>query len=607
MACLEVADRPLHLTASSLLAKQLQRSECERAALVARLGFWRSCLLRPSLEQALGNMDVHAAIRQAEAELERLDPVDRKDITSAVLGSGVDLKLHPPPKSHFQPAEPQMDSWLRLHVPSSLSLSSFSNAAGEVMTKSIPSEEGPRRRLEEQVRPPVKRVRTSEPPPLWEPVHAAYQAERPLQEPFQTERPPQDPAKSAWPVSAGSGLSNASIRSKPAGFITGARKMQLDDLHQRGHGSGHRDRSNAASSLGIQRETGLGAGARATGLRRQRGFVPPYKTKQDNTPAFVKTALEEPQVSKDVPARYKGLDPKLIELITCDMMERSPGVSWNDIAGLDFQKQSVKEIVVWPMKRPDLFQGLRGPPKGMLLFGPPGTGKTLIGKAIASEAGATFFSISASSLTSKWHGQGEKLVRCLFAVAAEHQPAIIFIDEIDSLLSQRSDSEFEGSRRLKTEFLVQLDGAATSENDRILVVGATNRPQELDEAARRRLVKRLYVPLPESQARRDLILNLLRKERHDMSEEHIADVVAKTDGYSGADLRALCTEAAYGPIRSVNDISSLDTNNVRPIGHQDFLQGLSMVRASVSSSDLKQYLVWNNQFGSFPAERSHAA
>ena len=122
----------------------------------------------------------------------------------------------------------------------------------------------------------------------------------------------------------------------------------------------------------------------------------------------------------------------------------------------------------------------------MLLFGPPGTGKTLIGKCIASQSGSTFFSISASSLTSKWIGEGEKMVRALFAVARVHQPSVVFIDEIDSLLSQRSESEHEASRRIKTEFLVQLDGATTEGEERILVVGATNRPQELDEAARRR-------------------------------------------------------------------------------------------------------------------------
>ena len=127
----------------------------------------------------------------------------------------------------------------------------------------------------------------------------------------------------------------------------------------------------------------------------------------------------------------------MIELITNEIMDQGAPISWNDIAGLSFAKKSVQEIVVWPMLRPDIFTGLRGPPKGLLLFGPPGTGKTLIGKCIASQSGSTFFSISASSLTSKWVGEGEKMVRALFAVAIVKQPSVIFIDEIDSLLGAR--------------------------------------------------------------------------------------------------------------------------------------------------------------------------
>ena len=153
--------------------------------------------------------------------------------------------------------------------------------------------------------------------------------------------------------------------------------------------------------------------------------------------------------------RLAGIEPRIIDMIRNEIMHRVDNITWESIAGLEHAKNSIKEIVVWPMLRPDIFKGLRGPPKGLLLFGPPGTGKTMIGKCIASQAKATFFSISASSLTSKWVGEGEKMVRALFAVARCSQPAVIFIDEIDSLLTQRTDGEFEASRRIKTEFLVQ--------------------------------------------------------------------------------------------------------------------------------------------------------
>ena len=237
-----------------------------------------------------------------------------------------------------------------------------------------------------------------------------------------------------------------------------------------------------------------------------------------------------------------------------------------------------------------------------------GTGKTLIGKAIASEAGAKFFNISASSLTSKWHGEGEKLMRTLFSVAGYYQPSIIFIDEIDSLLTQRSDSEFEASRRIKTEFLVQFDGVGTNTTERILVVGATNRPQELDEAARRRLVKRLYIPLPDNNARKQLINILLHDEANELTTDDIDDIVRRTVGYSGADIRALCTEAAYGPIRSLDNINDIESmTNVRPINISDFYAALQQVRASVSKSQLSSHVEWNTLYGSFSNDPSAAA
>ena len=294
----------------------------------------------------------------------------------------------------------------------------------------------------------------------------------------------------------------------------------------------------------------------------------------------------------------KGIDPKLVETIKNEIIHKVDSVTWDQIAGLQHAKQTIQEIVIWPMLRPDLFTGLCCPPKGLLLFGPPGTGKTMIGKCIASQSQATFFSISASSLTSKWVGEGEKLVRALFACARAMQPSVVFIDEIDSLLTQRTDGEFEASRRIKTEFLVQFDGTATASSDRILIVGATNRPQELDEAARRRLVKRLYIPLPDLEARKAIIENLLLKQRHSLASADISEIGLKTDGYSGADVDNLCREAALGPIRSIKDILQVSIDQVRPIDFSDFAKAMSQVRASVSSVDLQGYLDWNEKFGS---------
>ena len=234
----------------------------------------------------------------------------------------------------------------------------------------------------------------------------------------------------------------------------------------------------------------------------------------------------------------------------------------------------------------------------VFLFGPYSTGKTLIGKAIAHESGATFFSISSSSLTSKWIGEGEKLVKTLFAVAAYNEPAVIFLDEIDSLLTQRKSSDNEASRRIKTEFLVQLDGTGTSGQGRVLIIGATNRPQELDEAARRRFTKRLYIPLPVEADRKILLTVLLKTNNHVLTEADI-DVLAKdTKGFSGADLKSLCTDAAMGPIRQLGaKAMDISVNDVPPISYKHFKKSLKGTRPSVAAGDLVQYIEWDKTYG----------
>ncbi|CAF2611455.1 unnamed protein product [Rotaria sp. Silwood2] len=310
--------------------------------------------------------------------------------------------------------------------------------------------------------------------------------------------------------------------------------------------------------------------------------APVIQTNQSNNTEPSNNKLEESGGAKHI-------DPKLIEMITSEIMELNLTTTWSDIAGLNEAKRSITEIVVWPMQRPDIFTGLRRPPKGLLLFGPPGTGKTLIGKCIASQSKATFFCVSSSSLTSKWHGESEKLVRALFAVARSRQPAVIFIDEVDSLLQERSENEDECTRRIKTEFLVQIDGASTQGEERILLIGATNRPQELDSAARRRFVKRIYIPLPDLPARKAIISNLLKDQKHTLTDNDMEHICTLADGFSGADMHSLCHDAALGPIRDIHDIELLSSEEVRGISADDFIKSLKAIRPSVSESDLKQY------------------
>eukprot|EP01133_Synstelium_polycarpum_P018880 gene18880-22583_t len=294
----------------------------------------------------------------------------------------------------------------------------------------------------------------------------------------------------------------------------------------------------------------------------------------------------------------KGVDKAALTIIMNEIMDSKHPVTWDDVVGLEKVKQSLMEAVILPNLRPDVFTGLRSPPKGLLLFGPPGNGKTMIAKAVAYESKATFFSISASSLTSKYVGEGEKLVRALFAVAAHFQPSIIFIDEIDALLTERTEGESDHTRRLKTEILIQFDGVKTSGTERILVMGATNRPDELDEAALRRLVKRIYVGLPTKTTRLDILNHLLRDQKHDISAKQMSSIADATEGYSAFDLNALCKDAAYEPIRQLGmEIKDLKISQIRPIAVGDFRNSLKQIRPSVSQDSLRGYEQWNSQYG----------
>ena len=250
-----------------------------------------------------------------------------------------------------------------------------------------------------------------------------------------------------------------------------------------------------------------------------------------------------------------------------------------------------------------LYTGLLTPIKGLLLFGPPGNGKTMLAKAVAHEANCKFFNISAASLTSKYVGDGEKLVRALFSVALYLQPSIIFIDEIDSLLSERKENDHESSRRLKTEFLTQFDGMQSSSEDRILVMGATNRPFELDNAALRRFPKRVYIGLPDVETRAGLIRKLLSLQPNTLSEEGIAELAQSTDGYSGSDLTALAKDAALEPIRekSVDELKSMTVNRMRPLNLGDFKRALAKIRQSTAKNGLVQLEKWNEEFGDINA------
>ncbi|XP_031403467.1 ATPase family AAA domain-containing protein FIGL1 isoform X2 [Punica granatum] len=410
-------------------------------------------------------------------------------------------------------------------------------------------------------------------------------------------------------------MEEANAEAPASGFMTAKTKLVMDTRQKRSFAG------SPNASVSPQSDSGIwGYGSHGSSRRGVRGnFVPPIRSNSTNSGNVTSRIAGKSDDGLDdstkrclemlcgpdgeLPEKLRNLEPRLIEHVSNEIMDRDPNVHWDDIAGLEHAKKCVTEMVIWPLLRPDIFKGCRAPGRGLLLFGPPGTGKTMIGKAIAGEAKATFFYISASSLTSKWIGEGEKLVRALFGVASCRQPAVIFVDEIDSLLSQRkSEGEHESSRRLKTQFLIEMEGF-DSGSEQILLIGATNRPQELDEAARRRLTKRLYIPLPSSEARAWIVRNLLEKDGlFKLSEDDINAICKLTLGYSGSDMKNLVKDASMGPLREALrqgiEITKLKKEDMRAVMLQDFETAMQEVRPSVSSNELGIYEEWNKQFGS---------
>ncbi|XP_045815952.1 outer mitochondrial transmembrane helix translocase-like isoform X1 [Trifolium pratense] len=243
------------------------------------------------------------------------------------------------------------------------------------------------------------------------------------------------------------------------------------------------------------------------------------------------------------------------DVIACDVINPDHiNVEFDSIGGLEAVKQALYELVILPLKRPDLFSHgkLLGPQKGVLLYGPPGTGKTMLAKAIAKESGAVFINVKISNLMSKWFGDAQKLVAAVFSLADKLQPAIIFIDEVDSFLGQRRTSDHEAMLNMKTEFMALWDGFTTNKNAQVMVLAATNRPSELDEAILRRLPQAFEIGYPDQRERAEILKVILKDER---VEDNIdfGYIAGLCKGYTGSDLFDLCKKAAYFPIRELLD------------------------------------------------------
>ncbi|XP_043197489.1 outer mitochondrial transmembrane helix translocase-like [Amphibalanus amphitrite] len=296
--------------------------------------------------------------------------------------------------------------------------------------------------------------------------------------------------------------------------------------------------------------------------------------------------------------------------IACQLVEPvSIQVSWDSIAGLDSVIQELKETVILPIQNRHLFRGsqLIQPPKGVLLHGPPGCGKTLLAKATAREACTRFINLEISSLTDKWYGESQKLCAAVFSLAVKLEPCIIFIDEIDSFLRARATHDHEATAMMKAMFMSLWDGLISDSERCVLVMGATNRPQDVDKAILRRMPAAFHIGKPTLPQRKSILHLVMRGES--ASDDIDFNRLAKlTDGFTGSDLRELCRTAAIYPVRDymtspsatvfgglsgagpvpdgpssvTRELSRPPTAQLRPITQADFDRAISKMKESKS-------------------------
>ncbi|KAL4626319.1 hypothetical protein ACB092_05G087400 [Castanea dentata] len=413
-----------------------------------------------------------------------------------------------------------------------------------------------------------------------------------------------------YPTSSGAPFDDPDVWRPPTRDTSSRRPARAGQMGMR------KSPQDATWARGSTRTNATGRGAKTGASSRVNSGVRSSTTGKKGTGSGKSSKADsvnsDAEDGKSKRGQYEGPDADLAAMLERDVLETSPGVRWDDVAGLSEAKRLLEEAVVLPLWMPEYFQGIRRPWKGVLMFGPPGTGKTLLAKAVATECGTTFFNVSSATLASKWRGESERMVRCLFDLARAYAPSTIFIDEIDSLCNSRGASgEHESSRRVKSELLVQVDGvnnSSTSEDGTrkiVMVLAATNFPWDIDEALRRRLEKRIYIPLPNFESRKELIrINLKTVEV--APDVDIDDVARRTEGYSGDDLTNVCRDASLNGMRrkiagkTRDEIKSMPKDEISkdPVAMCDFEEAITKVQRSVSASDIERHEKWFSEFGS---------
>ena len=328
-------------------------------------------------------------------------------------------------------------------------------------------------------------------------------------------------------------------------------------------------------------------------LKVPSGRTPDKDKKKDKYGRESGDSEEDEEMSDD--------EKELRKTIEGTIITERPTITWNDVAGMDDSKQAIREAVVLPMSHPELFKGARKPWRGILLFGPPGCGKTLIAKAAANECGVQFFAADSASLVSKWLGESEKLLKTLFKVARLDAPSLIFMDEVDSLAGKRGGgNEGGGERRIKTQFLQEMQGVKSSNDKLVTLMGATNLPWDIDNAVLRRFEKKIYCGLPTKEGR-SKIFELCTKEVEMDETIDFNELGEMADGYSGSDIATVCREVVMLPVRELDVSGKLTSSNsdfnLRKITRQDFINVLENIKPVVSDSEIEKFEKWREEFG----------
>lgn len=305
-------------------------------------------------------------------------------------------------------------------------------------------------------------------------------------------------------------------------------------------------------------------------------------------------ADEGANLGKDSPKTYAD------RIIAEATLTKDLQVQFSDVVGQDKAKLSLLQNIILPNKRPDIFKGPRAPARGIMLFGPPGTGKTMLAKALSSALQAKFFAVSSSTFAAKYYGESERLMKALFDVARANQPAVIFIDELDSILRSRNSGDHEASLRVKTEFLVQTEGFATDRESKVFIIAATNRPQDLDDAVLRRFQKRILVDLPTAADREAILRECASEVALSTSDQpNFAQLAANIPErtMSCSDIKAICRSAVMRPIMDVLDrIDRVSESDIRPVTMADFEAAILTNRRSVSHAQLVEIDRWELEF-----------